>query len=164
MGARISCCVVLAGLLISPAMAEIAVLLEYGGGWTGLIFADIPLEDAIVGFGLDATIYNPDMTLTGFTPGPLFDAAGSTTPDGDGIAGVVLPPDVVYGPQVLLGTLEFGGEPGWVDLGYTAGDLTEGFALPGFGEFAPATFAGEYIPEPAALVMLALGVLTLRRR
>jgi len=62
----------------------------------------------------------------------------------------------------LLGTLLFGGTPAWVDLGYTPGDLTEGFATP--GGFAQATFSGWYIPEPAALALLACSALLLRRR
>lgn len=160
---RLVCCAALLGLLISPAMANIAVTLEAPGGPTGLIYANIPLQDAIVGFGLDAIIQNPaGLAYVGFTPGPLFDAAA--TPDGDGIAGTVFPPTLVYGQHVLLGTLAFAGTGSWVDLGYTPTDLTEGFALPGVGGFAPATFTGAYIPEPASLVLLALGALALRRR
>lgn len=162
---RLACSIVVVGLLISPALGDISVTLQPAGGWTGLVYADIPLQDAIVGFGLDATSQNPAMTLTSFTPGPLFNPVDST-PDGDGFAGLVLPPGAVYGTHVLLGTLTFGGAPawGWVDLGYTPTDLTEGFALPGIGGFAPATFAGQIIPEPASLVLLALGGLALRRR
>ncbi|MBP9027347.1 MAG: hypothetical protein KBH81_14530 [Phycisphaerae bacterium] len=160
---RLVCCAALLGLLISPAMADIAVTLEKGPGLTGLVYADIPLEDAIVGFGLDAIIQTPaDLSYVGFVPGPAFDPAGSI--DGDGFAGLVFPPDAVYGEDVLLGTLTFAGTGSWVDLGATPGDLTEGFALPGVGTFANATFSGAYIPEPAALVLLALGALALRRR
>ncbi|NLG42942.1 MAG: PEP-CTERM sorting domain-containing protein [Phycisphaerae bacterium] len=151
------------GLVVSPALADIAVTLEPGGGLTGLIYADIPIQDAIVAFGLDAPSQNPAMTLTSFTAGPLF-AQPASTPDGDGIAGLVLS-GAVYGEHVLLGTLTYDGDPagGWVDLGVTPGDLTEGLALPGFG-FAAATFSGAYIPEPAALALLAIGAFALRRR
>ena len=160
---RLVCCAALLGLLISPAMADITVTLEKGPGLTGLIYAEIPLQDAIVGFGLDAIIDDPaGLSYVGFVPGPAFDPVGS--PDGDGIAGMVFPSDVVYGDGVLLGTLTFTGTGSWVDLGVTAGDLTEGFALPFPGAFATATFTGAYIPEPAALVLLALGALALRRR
>ena len=160
---RLVCCAALLGLLISPAMADIAVTLEKGAGLTGLVYADIPLEDSIVGFGLDAIIQTPaDLSYVGFVPAEPFDPVVS--PDGDGFAGLLFPPDVVHGEDVLLGTLTFAGTGSWVDLGVTPGDLTEGFALASVGGFAAATFTGAYIPEPAALVLLALGALALRRR
>ena len=160
---RLVCCAALLGLLISPAMADIAVTLEKGPGLTGLVYADIPLEDSIVGFGLDAIIQTPaDLSYVGFVPAEPFDPVVS--PDGDGFAGLLFPPDVVHGEDVLLGTLTFAGTGSWVDLGATPGDLTEGFALASVGGFAAATFTGAYIPEPAALVLLALGALALRRR
>jgi hypothetical protein len=159
---RLALCAALVGLLISPAMAAITVNLQS----SGQVLADIPLQDAIVGFGFDELIATPGgLTYLGFTPGPLFTPVPST-PDGDGIAGIVFPPAVVYGTGVLLGTLHYSIHPGsWVDLGATAGDETEGFALPGVGEFADVQYNGAYIvPEPAALVLLALGALALRRR
>ena len=160
---RLVCCAALLGLLISPAMADISVTLVHGPGLTGLVYADIPLEDSIVGFGLDAIIQTPaDLSYVGFVPAEPFDPVVS--PDGDGFAGLLFPPDVVHGEDVLLGTLTFAGTGSWVDLGVTPGDLTEGFALAGVGGFAAATFTGAYIPEPAALVLLALGALALRRR
>ena len=160
---RLVCCAALLGLLISPAMADISVTLVHGPGLTGLVYADIPLEDSIVGFGLDAIIQTPaDLSYVGFVPAEPFDPVVS--PDGDGFAGLLFPPTVVYGEDVLLGTLTFAGTGSWVDLGVTPGDLTEGFALAGVGGFAAATFTGAYIPEPAALVLLALGALALRRR
>ncbi|HPC22492.1 MAG TPA: hypothetical protein PK920_08420 [Phycisphaerae bacterium] len=160
---RLVCCAALLGLLISPAMADISVTLVHGPGLTGLVYADIPLEDSIVGFGLDAIIQTPaDLSYVGFVPAEPFDPVVS--PDGDGFAGLLFPPDVVHGEDVLLGTLTFAGTGSWVDLGVTPGDLTEGFALASVGGFAAATFTGAYIPEPAALVLLALGALALRRR
>jgi hypothetical protein len=160
---RLALCAALVGLLISPAMATITVTLTPAGSY-GVVTADIPLGDAIVGFGFDAEIVTPAaLTLVGFEVGPLFGAAVSF--DGDDIAGVVFPPAVVYGPDVLLGTLQFSGPGSYVGLGATPGDLSEGFALPGVGAYADVEWPAEvWIPEPAALALLALGALALRRR
>jgi len=160
---RLVCCAALVGLLISPAIASITLELQ-PAGLTGLVYADIPLADAIVGFGFDALIVTPPgLTYTGFVAGPAFGPAPSF--DGDGIAGMVFPPAVVYGDDVLLGTLSFAGTGSWVNLGATPGDLSEGFALPGVGQYAEVDYGpGAYIPEPAALALLALGALAVRRR
>jgi hypothetical protein len=142
-------------------MAAITVNLQP----SGQVLADIPLADAIVGFGFDQIIVTPEgLTYLGFTAGPLFSPVAST-PDGDGIAGLVLPPTTVYGTNVLLGTLHYTWTTGsWVGLGITPGDLTEGFALPGVGQFAEVTFNGPFIPEPATMLLLALGGLIVVRR
>ena len=82
---------------------------------------------------------------------------------GDGTAGLVCPPDVAYGSNVLLGTLHYTGPCSWVFLSHAPGDLTEGFALPGVGQFADVQYFVTP-PKPATGLLLALGGLALRFR
>ena len=130
------------------------------------------MEETIVGWGLDLTVDDPSIAApTGnldFSVGP-WDAAYA--PDGDGLAGLNFP-DGVTGQTVLV-AVEFQsfGNAGTALLTLSDDnppDLTEGFAVapPPSGVFADVLYCCGTItvPEPAALTLLALGALALRRR
>lgn len=171
------CSLLLLGLLISPASANIMVSFVPQDTQVALddgpflvdIVANIPQADAVVGWGLDLTVLDPLVAApTGvFTIGPAWIAAD--TMDGDGLAGLAFP-DAVWGNGIVLASIEF--MP--LDLGVTdvtlsddsPTDLTEGFAKFSSG-FASVDYVGgtiEVIPEPATLLLLTLGGLVLRRR
>jgi len=132
------------------------------------IMADIPEEDAILGWGLDLALAGPpnvSFTALDVTIGPLFDAAFA--PDLDGLAGLVQPPGLVWGNDILLATITLAVDiPFGTEIatpGATLGDLAEGF-ITELGFAAAAYTPGYlYVPEPATLALLALAGL-LRRR
>jgi hypothetical protein len=174
------CTALLIGLLASPALATIVVSfdppsqsVDIGMGITTVdIVADIPTEDAIIGWGLDLGTTGTSVSFDPVTYppviGPLFTPAFA--PDGDGLCGLVPPPDTVSGSGILLATVvltldDLGTT--YLDASYTPGDwadLTEGF-MTEFG-FADVSFVQGSVtvtPEPASLLLLAL-VGLLRRR
>jgi len=138
------------------------------------ILADIAEEDAIIGFGIDLGLggdMNVSYTAADVTIGPLFDAAYA--PDGDALAGLVEPPGVVWGDDVLLATITLHLNA----LGTTTlnpgdsnpypgqgPDLTEGFIGEGGWLMVSYTPGSIYVfPEPTSLLLLS-GLLLLRRR
>lgn len=159
-----------------PAQQSVDISL---GTTTVDIYADIPNNEAVIGFGFDVTLAGTSVSLN--TP----PAIGGTwdpvlAPDGDGLAGASpFPGNAVFG-TVLLATLTFDLDA----LGVTSlvlsdsnpqgpgGDLTEGFPLnpPPAGAYADVVYTNvplnyiEVTPEPASLALLALGSLALRRR
>jgi hypothetical protein len=166
------CTALLIGLLVSPALAGIVVSFNPptqvwppSGDATVDIVANIPELDAIIGWGLDLGLTGNPAALTG-PPliGPLFTPAYA--PDGDGLAGLVPPPAIVFGPQVVLASLVLHtANPlgtTYLDASYTPGDLFEGLMTE--NGFAQVSFLqGSITPEPASLALLGLLVL-LRRR
>ncbi len=170
--------VVLAAVLAAPASATIIVEFSPSaqdvdialGTTTVDIVADIPESDAIVGWGLDLATVGTSAALASVAVNEvLFDAVFA--PDGDDLAALV-PSDSLFGDDIVLATLSFNLiEEGLtsLSLSYTLSDLTEGFpldpALP--GDFAAATFVDgsiNVIPEPATLLLVALGAIAARRR
>lgn len=177
---KIVCAVLLVGFLAaSPAAATITVYVDppdktvllSEGTTTVDITADIPMEDAIVGWGMDLDLLGTSVSIANIAIGPLFDAAISN-PDGDGLAALV-PLGSLYGTDLLLATVTFNlnhlGSTGLVPNDDNPPDLTEGFALnpPPAGAFATVIYccgAINVVPEPASLVLLALGGLVVLRR
>jgi hypothetical protein len=171
---RVAVCAAVLGLLVSPALAGIVVsfdppittLSNPGPAVTVKLVANIPQADAIFGWGLDLGVSGPSAT---YVPppeiGPLFTAVYA--PDGDELAGLVPPPDSVFGAAVVLATLHFntvGYGTTMLNASYTLNDLTEGFVGEG-GFVTDVTFqAGQIVvPEPAALALLGL-LAVIRRR
>jgi len=174
---KVACCAaLLLGLLVSPAMATVVVSVQPAtqspwlswGTTTVNIVADIPENEAIVGWGLDVGLVGTSVSFgsADVTIASPFDAA--PTHDGDGLAGLLLPPASSFGNGVLLATITLTlNHLGVTDLvpGITAGDLAEGFLMTN-NQFAPVQFVPgsvNVIPEPASLALLGL-VALLRRR
>lgn len=185
----ISMCVATLVFATRPAVADITVSFSPSDAVVGLgdiftvdIVADIPLADAIVGWGMDVG-FDAGIVAHGGPPdvaiAPAFFFPG--TLDGDGLAGVLPfafpPPLPVFGPSVVLATMTFTAVSlGVSDLlgSVTPGDLTEGFALPGFpvgpGGFAAVSFVDgtiTVIPAPGAALLAMIGfggVGAIRRR
>ncbi len=166
---RVLCVSLLVALLASPALADIVVSFDpptqpwAAGGNAVNIVANIPEADAILGWGLDLSLTGNPAALVGPPViGPLFDPAFA--PDGDDLAGLVPPPNFVWGPNVLLASLVVQAPvigTTYLDASYTLTDLTEGF-ITELG-FAPVSFVqGVITPEPTSLLLL--GVLGLLRR
>ena len=170
------CAIFAAGVFALSASADITVSFCPVNSWTTVggtvavdIVADIPEDDAILGWGLDLTIDDPSIaSWTLNSIGPMFDAIVGN-PDGDLLGGLVPQPGNVWGTGVVLATIDFLGlNLGMTDLflGDTPSDPTEGFALDPTGfamvNYMPGTL--EVIPEPAALVLLAVAGLLIRRR
>lgn len=180
MKVKVLCSALLIGLMVSPAIADIAVSLVpqdsvvelSGGPFTIDIVADIPEADKCVGWGLDLTILDP--LIADFTGsiviGPSWTpAAPSENKDSDGLAGLAFP-DGVFGDDILLATVEFQplayGTTGLELSDDYPADLTEGFALwaSGFATVNYGVGSISVIPEPATLTLLVLGGLAALRR
>lgn len=164
-------------LAASPAQATVVVSLSpanqsvpIGDGTATVdIVAVIPQADAIVGWGLDLDLFGSSVSILGAAVNePTWTAVSGV--DADGLAGLVpvSPGTAIWSDPVaiVLATVTLSLDAlGTTDLGLSDDnpiDLSEGFALdpPPVGEFADVTYELGSItvtPEPASLVLLALG-------
>lgn len=173
------CCAVCAVLALAfTASADIVVnfnpqvsTIGVGDVVTVQVVADIPANEAVVGWGWDINIVTPG--IVNLVSKTVADPPWNEVPDNDndGLAALLPPPGTGLFGNVLLATLQFQGialGSTQITLSTTPGDLTEGFAIdPALGGgFAPATFVAGTInvPEPASLMLLAVAGLLLRRR
>jgi hypothetical protein len=135
------------------------------------LLADIPQEDAILGWGLDLVYDSTQMSWDFLIIGPKWMPPLPGTTD-DGFGGL-LPfgeTDPVFGEEVLLATLDFHCLGlGFSKLELAVSDATEGFVLPN-GDFAEWSYSPANIsqtPEPATLFLVGTGlagIATARRR
>ena len=171
---RVLCAGLLVALLASPALADVMVYfnppaqsIDISAGTTTVdIVADITVEQAILGWGLDLGLTGTSVSVVPPPAiGPLFDPAFA--PDGDDLAGLVPPPDLVSGIGVVLATMTLSLDnlgTTYLDASVTPGDLFEGFMTEA-GFASPVTFVQGSVtvtPEPASLLLL--GLLGLLRR
>ena len=138
------------------------------------LVADIPESTPVVGWGMDLVVENGALGWWLLKAvGPDFVAVHAS--DGDELAGLVPPPDGVWGSQVLLATIELTGTaPGTTALlpgDSNPDDLTEGFMVDpdAGGGYAEVTYVPgvlTVLPEPgsAALLLAAAGLLIRRRK
>ena len=121
---------------------------------------------AVVGWGLDLNVANPGVAdMTGFTIGPAWDPQLASI-DGVLLGGTSLV-DVGPGTNILLATLTFQAfGNGVTPISLSANDIDEGFLLNDFVTFDSVNFANGTVtvPEPATLVLVALGGLLVQRR
>lgn len=175
---KVACTALLIGLLVSPALGAVVVSFNpqttnanVGDVFWVDIVADIPANEPIVGWGFDLDLATPGVAVP---TGNVVLGAGwiGVPPGGDGDPYAALSfPSGISGMGVLLAQVQFQA----IGLGQTQvvlsddnpADLTEGFLIepPPIDTFA-TVFYNEgtiIVPEPTALVLLALGAL-LRRR
>jgi hypothetical protein len=176
---RLASWIVLLLLWTATARAEVTARVEGPAGpvSVGQVFqVDIlaDLSDPVLGWGLDLD-FDAGLLVASGAPAIGGDWVPFGGGDGDGLAGVFVPPPGdpgLSGDDVVLATLSFEAVAEGVAaliLGITPSDLNEGFALDPTGFDPNVTFVNglvTIIPEPGTLVLLGPGlvVLAVRRR
>jgi len=128
------------------------------------LVADIPQQDAILGWGLDLVYDDTQMEWTSLIIGPDWMPLPPPPATDDGF-GALLPYAgfPISGDDILLATLDFhclGPGFSWLDVDVTPGDPTEGFLLPTglFAEWTSTPLAVTQTPEPATLFLIGTGL------
>lgn len=180
-GQRIGCAIAIALCLASaPAFATISVSFSpaaqsvpiAGGTATVDIVADIPANDAIIGWGLDLGLIGTSVSIANVAINTtLFDAVPAA--DGDDLAAIVPFDQSALDGIVTLATITFSLDAlGMTQLALAddhLADATEGFVLdPSAPDiYADVLYAAgsiEVVPEPATLALLALGAIASLKR
>ena len=167
------CAMVAALACINVMPAQATIVLEFNPSDTEVevcntffvdLWADIPEEDAILGWGLDLVYDNTQMSWDSLIIGPDWMPYPPPPLTDDGFGGLsAFAPTPIWGPNTLLATLDFHClDVGFstLDLAVTPGDLTEGFVLPtglfADWEYTPANIT--QTPEPATLFLMGTGL------
>ena len=165
------CAMVAALACINVMPAQATIVLEFNSSDIEVevctifevdLLADIPEEDAIIGWGLDLVYDNTQMSWDSLFIGPAWNQVYGL--DADGFGGLaVFPPGLIWGDDILLATLDFHClDVGFstLDLAVTSGDLTEGFLLPtgGFADWTSTPANITQTPEPATLFLIGTGL------
>jgi hypothetical protein len=150
----------LISLEFSPSEIEVPVCTTF---YVDLL-ADIPENDAILGWGLDLGYDSTQMSWDSLIIGPAWTPLPLPPATDDGFGGLRLfGQNPIWGDDVLLATLDFHCDAVGVstlDLDVTPGDFTEGFIkLDGtFADWTSKPARVTQTPEPATLFLIGTGL------
>jgi hypothetical protein len=166
-------CAIVAALTCFNVMSANAIILEFnptdievplGTKFSvDLLATDVPVYNAIIGWGLDLIYDNTQMSLDSLTIGSNWSQTTGGI-DLDEFGGLLsCDPSNILGDDILLATFDFQClDVGFstLDLAVTTGDLTEGFSLliGGFAEWSYTSANITQTPEPATLFLVGTGL------